>query len=127
MPKAAAKEAKKPAAPKAKAKPAKKETAKKTKKKKDPNAPKKALSAYMFFCADRREKIKADNPDFKVTEITSELGKQWGTLSEADKKAFYDKAEKDKERYKKDMANYKPKKEEESEQEEEESEQEESD
>mmetsp|Transcript_33405 Transcript_33405/g.84664 ORF Transcript_33405/g.84664 Transcript_33405/m.84664 type:complete len:126 (-) Transcript_33405:678-1055(-) len=125
MPKAA-KDTKKPAA-KGKAKPAKKET-KKAKKKKDPNAPKKALSAYMFFCADRREKVKADNPEFKVTEVTSELGKQWATLSEADKKQFYDKAEKDKERYKKDMANYKPKKaDEDSEEEEEEEEDEDSD
>jgi hypothetical protein len=79
-------------------------------KKKDPNAPKKALSAYMFFCADNREKVKADNPEFKVTEVTSELGKLWGALSEGDKKQYYDKAEKDKERYKKDMAGYKPKK-----------------
>lgn len=46
---------------------------------------------------------------------------------QADKKQFYDKAEKDKERYKKDMANYKPKKEEASEEEEPSEEEEESD
>ena len=31
--------------------------------KKDPNAPKRALSAYMFFSQDWRERIKAENPD----------------------------------------------------------------
>jgi hypothetical protein len=31
--------------------------------KKDPNAPKRPLSAYMFFSQDWRERIKAENPD----------------------------------------------------------------
>ena len=31
--------------------------------KKDKNAPKRALSAYMFFSQDWRERIKAENPD----------------------------------------------------------------
>ena len=31
--------------------------------KKDTNAPKRALSAYMFFSQDWRERIKAENPD----------------------------------------------------------------
>lgn len=34
-----------------------------TKAKKDKNAPKRALSAYMFFSQDWRERIKAENPD----------------------------------------------------------------
>lgn len=28
----------------------------------DPNAPKKALSAFMYFSSDQRDKVKADNP-----------------------------------------------------------------
>lgn len=35
----------------------------KGKPKKDPNAPKRALSAYMFFSQDWRERIKTENPD----------------------------------------------------------------
>jgi hypothetical protein len=31
--------------------------------KKDPNAPKRGLSAYMFFSQDQRATIKAENPD----------------------------------------------------------------
>jgi hypothetical protein len=31
--------------------------------KKDPKAPKRALSAYMFFSQDWRERIKTENPD----------------------------------------------------------------
>lgn len=41
--------------------PAEKGAARKTKK--DPNAPKRALSAYMFFSQDWRERIKTENPD----------------------------------------------------------------
>ena len=35
----------------------------KTKSKKDPAAPKRPLSAYMFFSQEWRERVKAENPD----------------------------------------------------------------
>jgi hypothetical protein len=31
--------------------------------KKDPNAPKRALSAFMLFSQDKRQKVKEENPD----------------------------------------------------------------
>ena len=34
-----------------------------TKAKKDPAAPKRPLSAYMFFSQDWRERVKDENPD----------------------------------------------------------------
>ena len=37
--------------------------------KKDKNAPKRALSAYMFFSQDWRERIKAENPDAGFGEL----------------------------------------------------------
>lgn len=55
-------------------------------KKKDPNAPKRGLSAYMFFCQDMRETIKTENPDMSFTDLTKELGRQWKELTESDKK-----------------------------------------
>jgi len=47
----------------------------KTKAKKDPNAPKKALGAYMFFCADKREEVKAENPGLPVTQVSRRPGR----------------------------------------------------
>lgn len=47
-------------APELKAK--KSKTAKKSKVEKDPNAPKKPLSAYMMYCADMRDEVKKENP-----------------------------------------------------------------
>ena len=38
-------------------------TTRRTKAKKDPAAPKRPLSAYMFFSQDWRERVKAENPD----------------------------------------------------------------
>lgn len=41
----------------------KKVAAKSGKKKKDPNAPKRPLSAFMLFSQDKRASIKEENPD----------------------------------------------------------------
>jgi hypothetical protein len=43
--------------------------AKNTKKKKDPNAPKKNKSSYLFFCEENRETIKQKNPSSNFGEV----------------------------------------------------------
>ena len=47
---------------------------------KDPNAPKKPLSAYFLFSQEERLKVKNENPDFSITEVAKELGKRWANL-----------------------------------------------
>ncbi|KAG0034446.1 Non-histone chromosomal protein 6 [Podila clonocystis] len=47
---------------------------------KDPNAPKRPLSAYMMYCADTRDKVREENPGAPITEITRILGRQWKKL-----------------------------------------------
>lgn len=89
----------------AKEAPAKK--ARKTKPKKDPNAPKKPSGAYIFFCNDKRGDVKKEHPDFGVADIGRELGSLWKKVSDADRKKYYEMAEKDKERYNKESAKYK--------------------
>lgn len=88
----------------------------KAKKTKDPNAPKKAKSAYMFFCADKREEAKKEAEDHK--QVLSILGSMWTELKEnveeGDKKSkkemekYTKQAEKDKERYNEEMETYEP-------------------
>jgi hypothetical protein len=76
---------------------------KKTKKaKKDPNAPKGALSAFMIFSNETRPKIKSSEPELKLTEVSKKIGEMWKALTEAQKKPYVKKAEKDKERYEKE-------------------------
>eukprot|EP00798_Chlamydomonas_sp_ICE-L_P007605 gene7605-758_t len=80
----------------------KEKVTRKVKKEKDPNAPKKPLSGYMFFCKDNREAVKEKDPSLKITEIASELGRMWKLLTDEEKKPFQAQAEKDKERYAKE-------------------------
>jgi structure-specific recognition protein 1 len=76
------------------------------KKKKDPNAPKRALSAYMIFSGAKRAELKETQPDLDFKSIATEMGKAWREVedkSEWDKKAAVEKA-----RYDKEMEAYKP-------------------
>eukprot|EP00695_Tsukubamonas_globosa_P003436 TRINITY_DN631_c0_g1_i4.p2 TRINITY_DN631_c0_g1~~TRINITY_DN631_c0_g1_i4.p2 ORF type:complete len:140 (-),score=64.84 TRINITY_DN631_c0_g1_i4:231-590(-) len=82
------------------------ETKKRTKATKDPNAPKKPLSAYMFFCADKRPEVKEEQPDLKPPQVLKALGEKWREISEEDKKPYEKKAEEDKKRYAEALEEY---------------------
>jgi len=79
-----------------------------SKKKKDANAPKRANSAYMFYCNAKRESWKKKNPDAKNTEVMKGLAGWWSDATEDEKKPFVKMAEDDKKRYEKEKANYTP-------------------
>jgi len=81
------------------------------KKKKDPNAPKRATTAFMFFSTKMRPIIKKEKPDIKFTEMGKLIGQKWRELNSDDKKEFEVMADKDKERYNKEMGKYRVKKE----------------
>ncbi|KAF5353237.1 hypothetical protein D9756_003684 [Leucocoprinus leucothites] len=77
-----------------------------TKAKKDPKAPKRALSAYMFFSQDWRERIKAENPDAGFGEVGKLLGAKWKEMDEDEKKPYVEQASADKTRAEKEKADY---------------------
>ncbi|RKP09194.1 Nhp6bp [Thamnocephalis sphaerospora] len=85
---------------------AKPRAARGTRTKKDPNAPKRALSAYMFFATDNRPRVKEENPDAQFGEIGKILGKEWKAMDEKDKKEYFQKAAEDKKRYEREMEEY---------------------
>lgn len=85
--------------------PPKGEKGRKRRRTKDPNAPKRALSAFFFFCADERPKVRAMYPDYGVGDVAKELGKRWEVCR--DKPSYEVKAAGDKERYAKALAAYK--------------------
>ena len=67
--------------------------------KKDPNAPKRALSAYMFFANENRDIVRSENPDVTFGQIGRLLGERWKALTAEDKQPYEAKAEADKNRY----------------------------
>ncbi|XP_041357769.1 high mobility group-T protein-like [Gigantopelta aegis] len=77
----------------------------KRRQKKDPNAPKRPLSGFFFFCAEERPKVRTKMPDAPVSEIAKELGKRWAVCK--DKPKYEAMNVKDKERYEKECAAYK--------------------
>ena len=64
----------------------------KVKKMKDPNRPKKAKTAFMFYCDAHRPALmkiqKKKMGKINIGNIAKELGKNWGTLTDKDKKPF---------------------------------------
>ena len=89
-------------------------SSKKAKSIKDPDAPKRGKSAYIFFCNANREVVKSELGDeLKTTEITKELGARWNKLKEStkasDKKlvaTYEEQAKQDKDRYDGEMQGY---------------------
>jgi len=77
------------------------------KKEKDPNKPKRALSAFFYYANEERPKVRAANPDFSVGEVAKELGRQWNELSPETKAPFEKQASDDRARYDAAMKSYK--------------------
>jgi len=78
----------------------------KVKRKKDPNAPKRGLSAYMFFANAQRDKVREENPGIKFGEVGKLLGEKWKELTDKEKKPYEAQAAADKERYEAAKARY---------------------
>ncbi|PYH77273.1 hypothetical protein BO82DRAFT_185980 [Aspergillus uvarum CBS 121591] len=75
-------------------------------KKKDPNAPKRGLSAYMFFANDNREKVREENPGISFGQVGKMLGERWKALSDSERRPYEEKAATDKKRYEDEKASY---------------------
>lgn len=54
--------------------------------KKDPNKPKRSMSSFMFFAKEKRQSIKEQYPDIKITEIGKKLSELWKKLTPEEKK-----------------------------------------
>ena len=77
--------------------------------KRDPDAPKGAKNAFIFFCSDNRDEVKEENPSMKMGEITKKLGEMWKNTDEDLKDEYKEKAKQDKYRYERELEDYVPK------------------
>jgi len=76
------------------------------KRKKDPNAPKRGLSAYMFFANDQRDSVREENPGVTFGQVGKILGERWKALSTKQREPYEAKAAADKKRYEDEKASY---------------------
>lgn len=82
------------------------EKKKTNRKKKDPDAPKRSLSAYMFFANENRDVVRAENPGISFGQVGKLLGEKWKALDADEKSPYESKAAADKKRYEKEKAEY---------------------
>jgi len=76
------------------------------KKKKDPNAPKNAMSAYLLYSIATRAKVKEDNPDASFGDLARLISANFKALTDEQRAKWDRKAAADKERYTEEMSNY---------------------
>jgi hypothetical protein len=82
----------------------------KIKAKKDPNKPKRAKSAYLFFCEairpDILTKMRKGKQKVTLSDISKKLGDQWKKCNEIKRQVYIELSNKDKQRYEEAMEAY---------------------
>mmetsp|Transcript_2358 Transcript_2358/g.4527 ORF Transcript_2358/g.4527 Transcript_2358/m.4527 type:complete len:138 (-) Transcript_2358:1605-2018(-) len=63
------------------------------------NKPKRAMSAYLYFCKAHRDSVKAEHPELAMKDVQREIGKRWQETSEAERVPYVHQAESDRKRY----------------------------
>ena len=51
------------------------------KRRRDPNAPKRALSAFMIYSKERRPEITSANPHIAFGDIARTIGEEWRSMN----------------------------------------------
>lgn len=74
--------------------------------KKDPNKPKKAISAYIFYMMEQQPIFKLENPTVNQTDVMTILGKGWTELDAEKKDVYQKRADSAKIEKSKEMADY---------------------
>ena len=74
----------------------------------DPNAPKRNLSAYLLYQNAMRDTFKAQYPNMSFGELSKHTSSMYAQLTAEDKHSWQARAEADKARYLNELSNYTP-------------------
>jgi hypothetical protein len=74
-----------------------------------PPAPKRALSAFFLYRGEVYDRVKADNPTAKITEITKIISDMWHNVDQATKDRLEVEYQKNKELVAKEKTDYEEK------------------
>ncbi|KAM3144500.1 hypothetical protein pb186bvf_003369 [Paramecium bursaria] len=74
-----------------------------------PDQPKKYLSGYMIFTQSYRQKILAQRPDLKITDIAKLAGQRWSQMTDEQKRPWQEQSDIDRERYETEMHEFRQK------------------
>uniref|UniRef100_A0A7S2UYP1 HMG box domain-containing protein n=1 Tax=Fibrocapsa japonica TaxID=94617 RepID=A0A7S2UYP1_9STRA len=74
--------------------------------KKNPNAPKRAMSAFLHFSIEYRPKLKEQNPQLTHLQISKLLGDTWNALPQETKDPYVEKSRIDNQRYRAEIATW---------------------
>lgn len=81
---------------------------KKGKKHKDPNKPKRNMSAFFLYSNAHRQRVKDENPGIKFGDVAKILSTEFKSLKPKEAAKWQKLAEQDKERYTREMDGYAP-------------------
>lgn len=74
---------------------------------KDPNQPRRPLTAYFRWMGDNRKQAQQENPELKNKDLTKLLGHKWSNLTTEEKNRYQEPAKKEMEAWKVLMTAYK--------------------
>uniref|UniRef100_A0A182P7Y8 HMG box domain-containing protein n=1 Tax=Anopheles epiroticus TaxID=199890 RepID=A0A182P7Y8_9DIPT len=77
------------------------------KKQKDPNAPKRPVPVFIWFCEQERNNVRTLHPKYNAADIAKVLSRQWTLMETEEKQKYREMAEKDMARFEKEMIEYK--------------------
>lgn len=75
---------------------------------KDPNRPRKPLSAYFLFCQDIRLKVKTEFPLYNVKEVAKEMGRRWNMIDTETRAEYEARYKESRKQYEERLAEYNP-------------------
>ncbi len=81
----------------------------KKKPEKDPSAPKRPITAFLYFSQQLRPSLKNQNPGWRMAELSQELGRMWREMSESERTPYLKYEEEVKGKWRLESANYKEK------------------